>query len=81
MIVFIERGLEITFNNVVNVRKFDDHGLTCMKAVDFLVELPDRYLFIEFKDPEDADTFPGGTDPIQSFRRGELDRRSQVQVS
>jgi hypothetical protein len=74
MTVFTEGGLEITFNNVLDVRKFDDHGLTCMKAVDFLVELPDRYLFIEFKDPEDADTFPGGADPIQAFRRGELDQ-------
>lgn len=25
-----------------------------MKAVDFIVELPNRYLFIEFKDPENA---------------------------
>ena len=38
-----------------NARKFDDHshGLShCMKAVDFVVELPHLYLFIEFKDPE-----------------------------
>ena len=74
MTAFTERGLEITFNNVLNVRKFEDHGLTCMKSVDFLVELPDRYLFIEFKDPEDSVEFPGGADPVQSFRRGELDQ-------
>ena len=29
------------------------HGLShCMKAVDFVVELVDRYLFIEIKDPQ-----------------------------
>lgn len=36
-------------------RRFDDesHRLThCMKCVDFIVELEDRVLFIEFKDPE-----------------------------
>lgn len=37
-------------------RKFDDqetHRLShCMKAVDFIVELDDRTLFIEVKDPE-----------------------------
>lgn len=57
---FKEGNLRITINNVVDARKFDlpgssGHGLThCMKAVDFIVELPERYLFIEFKDPEDA---------------------------
>ena len=57
MTVFTERGLEITFNNVLDARKFEDHGFTQMKAVDFVVELPDRYLFIEFKDPEEPVRF------------------------
>ncbi len=74
MTVFTEGGLQITFNNVLDVRKFEDHGLTIMKAVDFLVELPDRYLFIEFKDPEDSGAFPVNADPVQAFRRGELDQ-------
>ena len=55
MTVFTEDNLQITFNNVLHARKFDDsdHGLShCMKAVDFVIELDDRYLFIEFKDPE-----------------------------
>ena len=51
-----EEGLQIEFPNGTNVRKFDDnttHGLShCMKAVDFIVELKDRYYFIEFKDPD-----------------------------
>ena len=40
-----EGALQITFNNAINGRKFDDqqqHRLShCMKAVDFVVELPD----------------------------------------
>ena len=58
MTLFTEDNLQITFNNVTHARKFDDseHGLShCMKAVDFVIELPDRYLFIEFKDPENPD--------------------------
>jgi hypothetical protein len=50
-----EGNLQIEFPPAARVRKFDDsdHGLShCMKAVDFIVELSDRYLFIEFKDPE-----------------------------
>lgn len=54
MTTLTEGNLTITFPNSASVRRFDDnnHGLShCMKAVDFIVELPDRYLFIEFKDP------------------------------
>lgn len=55
MTKFIEKDLEVTFNGVIRAINFDDssHGLSrCMKAIDFMVELPDKYLFIEFKDPE-----------------------------
>ena len=55
MTSFTEDDLQVTFNDVVQARRFDDigHGLShCMKAVDFIVELHDRYLFIEFKDPD-----------------------------
>ena len=54
MTVLREGNLQITINNAVDVRKFDDadHGLShCMKAVDFVVEFSDHYLFIELKDP------------------------------
>ena len=60
MTVFTEGDLQITVSDAVSVRKFDDdaHGLShCMKAVDFIIELPDRFLFIEFKDP-DAPNIP-----------------------
>lgn len=54
-IILTEGQLQFTFNNVISARKFDDstHGLSrCMKAVDFVVERDDRYLFIEVKDPQ-----------------------------
>ena len=75
MPTFIEGDLRILIENVVDARKFDDHGhglSHCMKAVDFVVELPHLYLFIEFKDPEhplakqqDQQTF------LQSFYSGQ----------
>lgn len=74
MTVLTEGGLEITFHNVISAHKFEDHGLTIMKAVDFLVELPDRYLFIEFKDPDAGSDFPSADDPVQAFRTGQLDQ-------
>lgn len=44
-------------------RKFDDekdHRLShCMKAVDFIVELEDRMLFVECKDPDHPKAAPG----------------------
>ncbi|RMD96330.1 MAG: hypothetical protein D6816_19070 [Bacteroidetes bacterium] len=55
MTVLREGALELTLPHGVQGRKFDDssHGLShCMKAVDFIVEEPDRVLFIEFKDPD-----------------------------
>lgn len=55
MTTLTEGNLKIKFPATVTARKFDDenHGLShCMKAVDFIVELKDRYFFIEFKDPQ-----------------------------
>ena len=75
---FKEGDLQIEIKGAVDARKFDDpssHRLTnCMKAVDFIVELSDRYLFIEFKDLQ----APGATgqapqDFIQEFLRGKID--------
>ena len=58
---FTEGDLEMDIPGVVGGGKFDgdSHGLNrCMKAVDFVVELADRYLFIEFKDPQHPDATP-----------------------
>ena len=55
MTVLTEGNLQLTVNGAVSARKFDDayHGLShCMKAVDFILELPDSYLYIELKDPQ-----------------------------
>jgi hypothetical protein len=54
MSILKEGNIEINIPNTVSSKKFDDaqHGLShCMKAVDFIVELTDVYLFIEIKDP------------------------------
>ena len=71
-----EGDLQLTVNNVQNARRFDDyvHGVPPMKAVDFIIDLPDRYLYIEFKDPQ----HPNSRDEnrrefIQDFHSGRLD--------
>ena len=69
MTVLREGNLQITINNAIEARKFDDasHGLShCMKAVDFFVELPDRYLFIEVKDPQAPQAPSGGWESVYS---------------
>lgn len=77
MTVLKEGDLQITITDAVSARKFDrdSHGLShCMKAVDFVVELPDRYLFIEFKDPQDPKAPTEATDAYRErFSDGELD--------
>ena len=77
MIALTEGNLQISIAGAVNVRKFDDdgHGLShCMKAVDFIVEFPDRYLFIELKDP-DAPNIPprARAEFLQSLEQGQRD--------
>ena len=50
-----EGNLEMEIPDALDGGRFDGvgHGLShCMKAVDFVLELADRYLFIELKDPE-----------------------------
>ena len=72
-----EGNLRIVFPDDVNVRKFDDpgaHGLTCMKAVDFVVEEAQRTLFIEFKDPEHPEARRHeGENFIERFHSGRID--------
>ena len=77
MTVFTEGDLQLTVNNVVGARRFDgpEHGLShCMKAVDFVVELSDRYLFIEFKDPDHPQSSEQNRKEFEeSFRIGQVD--------
>ncbi len=75
--VLEERDLQITISHAEAARRFDgsDHGLThCMKAVDFVVELSDRFLFIEFKDPQHPRATPESRQEfIGSLVSGSLD--------
>ncbi len=55
-----EDGIEIDFSDAITAVKFDEkssHGLShCMKAVDFIIELADSFLFVEVKDPSNPKT-------------------------
>lgn len=55
MTTLVEGDLRITIDDKLQARRFDgpEHGLShCMKAVDFVIELPDRIIYVEFKDPD-----------------------------
>ena len=77
MTVLAEGNLQITIPSGILARKFDDtnHGLAhCMKAVDFIIELKDRYLFIEFKDPQHPKSKAADrTKFINKFLSGNID--------
>jgi len=77
MTVFTEGNLQIQIPAGVQARKFDNgnHGLThCMKAVDFIVELKDKYYFFEFKDPQHPRGNPTETAKfVKKFQAGEID--------
>ena len=77
MKVLQEGNLQVTIDGEIDAWKFDDtsHGLShCMKAVDFVVELPDRYLFLEFKDPQHPSAHQQSRDKFtQEFAGGLLD--------
>ena len=77
MTAFTEGDLQITIPDELDARTFDDesHGLShCMKAVDFIVELPDRYYFLEFKDPENPKARPENRqESIDNFLSGKID--------
>ncbi len=76
--VFQEDDLEVSFAGADHARKFDDeqrHGLLfSMKAVDFIVELPDSFLFVEFKDPMHPSAMGSDvTEFVRRFQSGQLD--------
>ena len=76
MTLLREGDLQVSFDDASSGRKFDDEfGLShCMKAVDFIVEFSDRYLFIEFKDPQHPDaTEERRNEFVEDFKIGSLD--------
>ena len=77
MTTLTEGNLRITFPRGTRARKFDEpgtHGLSCMKAVDFIVEETDRILFMEFKDPDDPRAMEARREKfIEKFSSGGLD--------
>ncbi len=83
MTVLVEGNLQITIPNGATARKFDDnasHGLShCMKAVDFIVELNNRMLFIELKDPDHPAAAPANRQQfIDGFLGGQIDADLKV---
>ena len=78
MTILTEDRLQITVTGEVSARKFDDknHRLSrCMKAVDFIIEFDDHYMFIELKDPQHPNARESNqTEFIRSFRAGEIDK-------
>ena len=77
MTLLTEGDLQVAFEDASGGRKFDgnEHGLShCMKAVDFIVEFADRYLFIEFKDPQHPQSDSQNREVFtQQFQSGLLD--------
>lgn len=56
MAVIIEGDIQINLPDGLVFRRFDDefsHGLShCMKAVDYIIDMEDKIIFLEFKDPD-----------------------------
>ena len=77
MTTFEEGDLQIALPENARARKFDgpQHGLShCMKAIDWIVELEDRLLFIEIKDPERPGAPPEEREKfLKRLQRGVLD--------
>ncbi len=77
MTVLQEGDIQITVPSSISYRKFDgeEHGLShCMKAVDFILDLRDRYIFIEIKDPQNPNSRNQQTQQfVQSFSSGKID--------
>ena len=76
--ILTEGDLQFDFSAATSARRFDDasHGLShCMKAVDFVVELDDRILFVEVKDPQNPNAQPAQAQQFAAkLRSGELTR-------
>lgn len=80
-----EGGIRIEFPDDLSVRKFDDsesHGRLHrgMQAVDFIVDLPARFLFIEVKEPRELleEDVAGRDSNAEQEERKEMNLRGVV---
>lgn len=73
-----EGDLEFDFKDAIKGFKFDEtdknkdyyHGLShCMKAVDFILELENAYLFVEVKDFNDPENYGEKNDKFNSLKK------------
>lgn len=53
-----EDDLQFDFTQAIQVKKADGTSVCGLKFVDFIVELDDKFLFIELKDPDNPRTPP-----------------------
>ena len=77
MTTLSEGSLRLELPADANARKFDDqgHGLSrCMKAVDWILELPEQICFVEVKDPDASGASDHGDRSVflQNFNSGAL---------
>lgn len=72
-----EGTLRFNFTGAINAIKFDEqdiaaancHGLShCMKAVDFVVEYDDYYLFVEIKNPKNFNRYVTERDKLSLIK-------------
>lgn len=72
-----EGTLQLDFAGAIDAFKFDEqnrtlatfHGLShCMKAVDFVVEYNDHYLFVEIKNPQDPNRYGSEQDKSELIK-------------
>jgi len=67
---YIENDLQLFPNHNLKIIKFDDpkgHGLSGynMKAIDYIIEYSDKYVFLEIKDPDNPNA---RTTQIEEFK-------------
>ena len=81
MTTMTEGDLRFTFPDAIGGIQFDDakHGLSyCMKAVDFIVEFEQQYIFVEIKDLVIPDSFSANA-PGRSLEKRESDSKKFIE--
>jgi len=76
--IIVEGDIRISLPDYAIARRFDEnssHGLShCMKAVDYIIDLVDRIVFLEFKDPDHPKAETDNRDDFfEELRSGKID--------